>query len=189
MTTTRTFIALVALIATMAITVPAHATITGSVEAECTAELPVFPNTDPTIIGTCDGMATGDASGIADDGLAYTVTGVGDLHAEFTYNEECTLGEPLTGTADGDVWISGLVAVHGTAQVTADVHAEFTWERTGTTATITLTNSVIEFSNGATASAAMDGLAEAAFVPTSVPDCANPGPITAQVAATAEFAQ
>lgn len=194
MSKSRTLIALVAVVAMMAITVPAHATITGSVEAECTANLPVFPNQDPTVIGTCDGTATGDASGTTVDGqAAYTVTGVGDLHAEFTYDETCTLGEPLQGTADGVVWIEGLTVViitdSGEAEVsTGSVHADFSWVRTGTTATITLTNSDVRVDGTVIAEGAVNGVAEAAFVPLSVPDCANPAPITAQVAATAEFA-
>lgn len=187
MSKTRTLIALVAVVAMMAIIVPAHATISGNVDFTCEADLPLFPNTNPDIVGTCDGTATGGGSGTANDGDAYTVTGVGTLHAEFSYDEVCTAGEPVAGTASGEVSITGLTAVKGDATLTADVTADFTWARTGTAADITLTNATIEFSDGSTASADMDGRAQAAFAPTSVPDCANPGPITAEVAGAAEF--
>lgn len=187
MSKTRTLITLVAVVAMMAVIVPAHATISGNVDFTCEADLPVFPNTNPDVVGTCDGTATGGGSGIADDNEEYAVTGSGTLHAEFSYDETCTLGEPLQGTAEGDVWINGLIAVKGGVEMQADVHAHFTWVRTGTTADITLTNAIIEFSDGTTATAEMDGSAQAAFAPTSVPDCDNPGPITAEVAGTAEF--
>lgn len=192
----RTFIAITAVLAMTAIAVPAHATITGGLEFQCTAELPIFPNSDPTVEGTCgddtdgrDGTVNGSASGLADDDEEYVVTIVnGDIDATFTYDEQCTAGEPLQGTANGDVTVTGGEATKGGVSLDATLTADFSWERTGLTADIVLTNIVIKFSDGETATAELPGRAQAGFNPDPLPDCNNPQPISADVAGTAEVA-
>lgn len=165
---------------------PASATATGSITFECTARFPAWPTGDGA--GTC-GPGTGPSAavvalaGVDALGGEYTVYGTTPFNAAFNYNEGCLGPVPVTGAANGHAFIGNLAATRGTRHLLATVEADFTWVRLGTTGAITVTNVVIEFSDGAWATGSVGtGYAEMAPLLSADNTCPFGGSLTAVIA-------
>ena len=125
-----------------------------------TANLPTFP---------CGNCATAFHS-IAAAGASATQGVVTEISAPVNYNETCTGGQALQGTADSSTQVT---VNNGTG--TGDfIH----WQRVGLVAVIT--------ANPGSADPALAGAA--VFAPESLPNCATPAPLTAVIAGAAVIA-
>jgi hypothetical protein len=170
----------------------AQAARAGTIHFAGTASLATFPCDPGPCAGSFSGTASGKISG-TDGTTPWTAKAAGaNMTANFTYSElvaEC----PASGDAAGSFTISGGTShgSYGTSQGTVTrVTGNFTWERTGLAAVISITNvRVVLNVPGAPAEiVAGSGTAAAEFVPVGAPACASPAPLTAAVNGTAFMA-
>lgn len=162
---------------------PASAAGQGEVAFTGTASLPDFPS--PGNTGTFSGTASGKLQGVGNSGPYAVVYANATMTASFNYNEPAATC-PALGTANGSFTISG--ASVGTDS-TVTIKGNFSWNRAGATAVITLSNVSVTL-NGTLEDSGGSGAATAAFEsPNAVTNClAGGGPLTATVAGSGTVA-
>jgi hypothetical protein len=138
---------------------------------DCTANFPWVPALTWTPGGTCNGSITLVGAGEDDQGSDFDIQGTyNTFSATFTNLEPCFVnGQPDTflSFAVGTFTVTGVAVTRPIAggQTTAAVNGNFHWYRIGLNPVVTLTNVVLSFADGHTATAlTLSGGGTATFV-------------------------
>lgn len=155
-----------------------------------------YPGCRGSIYATAANAATLSLAGVhggPTGAVPWTVSGVGNISADYSYNEPCQATgagpQALTGEAIGTITISGpaLVGHYGDGAATgASVSARFWWSRVGPSVLVGLRDVAVELAVPGAGTIHIHnpfatGLGAAAFVPQTTPDCTaarrpTPGP-------------
>jgi hypothetical protein len=177
--------------ALLGVSLPAHASISGTAFFQCTVKLPVWPTPNGPAV-KCNGTATGFITGTKTTGGVYTGTAANDkfVGAAATYRETCIGPEPVNGFANGTFTVSNMTLTNPSSQK-GQGSAKFNWTRVGVNAIITLSGGLVKKTpTGATVAKGSSGVAAALFIPTSTPGNCNPGgakPLTALITGQSFF--